>query len=211
MKITWFGHSCFKIEKDGYAVIIDPYADDTVPGLRPIRERANAVFCSHGHGDHHGVECVQLVREKENSPFSVTKIDTYHDDACGKLRGNNQIILIQDENSKIVHMGDLGCDLLPEQKKLLKDIEVLMIPVGGYYTIDGRQAAEIVKKLNPKTVIPMHYRDDEKGYGFDVISTVKDFVEEMGDVAVLPASQMESTITYDAQVVLLQPLNRSAS
>ena len=211
MKITWIGHSCFKIEKNGYSIIIDPYGDDTVPGLKPIREKANAVFCSHGHADHYGVECVQIINGTEDSPFSVKKMNTYHDDKYGQLRGKNQIIVIEDEKSKIVHLGDLGCELLPEQKEQLMNIEVLMIPVGGYYTIDGKQAAKIVQELNPKIVIPMHYRDDTKRYGFDVISTVDDFTEQIGDVINLPTSQLDSTIDYGAQVVLLQPLNAMVS
>lgn len=163
--------------------------------------------CSHGHADHYGVECVQIINGTEDSPFSVKKMNTYHDDKYGQLRGKNQIIVIEDEKSKIVHLGDLGCELLPEQKEQLMNIEVLMIPVGGYYTIDGKQAAKIVQELNPKIVIPMHYRDDTKRYGFDVISTVDDFTEQIGDVINLPTSQLDSTIDYGAQVVLLQPLN----
>ena len=61
MKITWLGHSCFKIEKNGYLLILDPYEDESVPGLNPIREKANAVYCSHGHGDHHGEQCVEIL------------------------------------------------------------------------------------------------------------------------------------------------------
>lgn len=80
MKITWIGHSCFKVEKDGFTIMLDPYEDDSVPGLTPVREKANMVLCSHEHGDHNARNLIEMVDDAEN-PFHIDVIDTYHDDA----------------------------------------------------------------------------------------------------------------------------------
>lgn len=206
MKVTWLGHSCFKVEKDGFSVILDPYQDGSVPGLKNVREQANLVLCSHEHGDHNGRECVTLVSGVEN-PFTVSQITTYHDDANGKLRGNNQITILDDGSERLVHLGDLGCALDEEQICKLQGADVLLVPVGGFYTIDARQAVEIVEQLQPKKVIPMHYRNDESSFGFDVIETVDVFTNLLERVAVLPGSTVESGEEYGARILVLQPGN----
>lgn len=204
MHITWLGHSCFKIEKDGYVIIMDPYKDGSVPGYQNIREKANLVICSHEHGDHNGRECIQ-VTEREDSPFSVSQIQTYHDDTQGSQRGNTRITILDDGTSRIAHFGDLGCRLTQEQEEMLTDLDLALIPVGGFYTIDGSAAADLVKKLHPKKVVPMHYRDDVKGYGYDVISSVDQFLEKMDSVVELKESTLDTDRDYGAQVILLQP------
>lgn len=207
MYITWLGHSCFKIEKDGYVIIMDPYRDGSVPGYKNIREKANLVICSHEHGDHNGRECVQLT-DRKDSPFSISQIQTYHDDTCGSQRGNTKITVLDDGTSRIAHFGDLGCELTEEQEKLLTGLDLALIPVGGFYTIDGTAAAVLVKKLHPKKVVPMHYRDSARRYGYDVISTVDEFLQTMDDsVVVLDESCLDTEKDYGAQVILLQPKN----
>jgi L-ascorbate metabolism protein UlaG (beta-lactamase superfamily) len=106
---------------------------------------------------------------------------------------------------RIAHFGDLGCELEEDQIQELKDIDVCLIPVGGHYTIDGKQAAELVHKIQPRIVIPMHYRDDKAGFGFDVISTVEDFAECMDSVTRLDQSSITLDDLPDAQVVILSP------
>ena len=172
MKITWIGHSCFKIEDQGSSVVLDPYGDGSVPGLLPVREKAGMVLCSHGHGDHNAAGNVEIMNEP-GAAFKITKIDTYHDDKKGKLRGNNIIHILEKGPWKIVHFGDIGCQLTPEQAELLKGADAVMIPVGGYYTVNAEEAAQIVREISPKMIIPMHFRGE--GFGFDVISTVEHF------------------------------------
>lgn len=210
MKLIWLGHSCFKIEKNGYTLMIDPYADDSVPGLKPVREKANMVFCSHEHGDHCGIECVEIVDSTMDNPFRTEFIETYHDDACGTKRGLNKILVIDDGENKVAHLGDLGCELEITQMELLENLDVLLIPIGGYYTIDDKQAADLVWKLKPRIVIPMHYRDDERKIGFDEIGSVSDFTENMDSVMTIPASEIDSTYELPAQVVVMKPLNSIA-
>lgn len=208
MKITWIGHSCFKIEKDGYSIILDPYEDGSVPGLAPVREQANMVLCSHEHGDHNARHTVK-VTEAEGFPFTVTEIRTWHDDEKGAKRGSNIIHIISDGSMRIAHFGDLGCEPDAGQMEQLLGLDAALIPVGGFYTINGVQAAKLIKGLQPGLVIPMHYRDDEKGVGFGVIGTVEQFTDQQEDVSAIPASQLELVASKDmpGKVFVLQPQN----
>ena len=119
MKITWIGHSCFKIEEAGYRVVFDPYDDGYVPGLGPVRETAEEVLCSHEHGDHNARKRVTLAFGSE-SPFTVTKIATFHDPLKGVLRGRNTIFILSANGKRIAHFGDLGCKLPADQLARLR-------------------------------------------------------------------------------------------
>ena len=175
MKITYLGHSCFKFEKDGFAMIIDPYKAGSVPGYAPLKEHANQVLSTHKHGDHFGWSEVKLAVTRADTPFMVSFIETFHDDKKGELRGFNNVIIVDVDGLKLVHMGDIGCMLDDEDLKKIKGCDVLMIPVGGHYTIDAKQAKEYVDKIAPKITIPMHYRG--AGFGYDEIGTVDKFTK----------------------------------
>lgn len=203
MKITWLGHSCFKIESKGCSVVLDPYQDGKVPGYTPVRETADQVLCSHGHGDHCGVECVTL-RQGGTSPFTVETIDTWHDDQQGALRGTDTIHILDDGQCRIAHLGDLGCELTAEQKEKLKGLTALLIPVGGYYTIDAAQANKLAGELAPTVVIPMHYRGE--GFGYDVIGTLDAFTALRSDVKEY-GSELELTPETAKQTAVLKPQN----
>ena len=204
MKITWIGHSCFKIESAGYTIITDPYEDGYVPGLKPLRERADMVLCSHEHGDHNARNLVEIIKGKQ-CPFNVEKIETWHDEVQGKKRGPNTIHILEAEGIRVAHMGDLGCELEEEQIQRLQNLDICLIPVGGHFTIDGKQAAKLVQLLKPGLVIPMHYRDDAAGFGFAVISQVDDFTECMSSVLKTGSSSIDTDQMPDAQVVVLTP------
>lgn len=208
MKITWIGHACFRVDTNAGSVVLDPYADGAVPGLEPVRENANLVLCSHGHRDHNAPECVN-VTPAAGDGLKITKIATWHDDAQGTKRGPNTIHILETAEGRVAHLGDLGCALEPEQAELLKGLDVLMIPVGGFFTIDGVQAAEICRQLQPKHVIPMHFRNP--GFGYDVISTVDCFTEQMGACAMLPGAVFDTTEQIPEQVLVLTPQNMPVS
>ena len=175
MKITYLGHSCFKLEKDGFAMIIDPYKAGSVPGYAPLKEHANQVISSHKHDDHFGLNEVKLAVTRADTPFMVSFIETFHDDKEGAQRGLNNIIIIDVAGLRVVHMGDIGCDLTDEDLRKIKGCDVLMIPVGGYYTIDAAQAKACTDKIAPAVTIPMHYRGD--GFGYDVLGEVSEFTK----------------------------------
>ena len=201
MKITWHGHSCFTIDTAQGSVTVDPFQDNYVPGLGVIRPVSDAVFCSHGHGDHHGVDAVQLTGK--DCAVGVETVSTFHDEVEGAKRGTNLIHIFSAEEMKVIHLGDLGCELTGEQIAALANPDVLLIPVGGFYTIDAKQARAIIDQLNPRVVIPMHYKG--QGFGFDVIASVDDFLSLWeGTVKVLEGNTAEVTADTPAQVILPQ-------
>ena len=161
MKIEYLGHACFRI--DG-SLVIDPYKDGSVPGLGPLRTQGVKVICSHEHADHSGRECVEIVPGE--CEFDIAEVPSWHDDQEGALRGPNTIFVIRDQKSgeKLVHLGDLGHFPNEEQLAAISDADYLLIPVGGYYTIDAATAAEICKAARPKQIIPMHYKTETYGY-----------------------------------------------
>lgn len=200
MKITWRGHSCFQVESEGYVVVLDPYEDGYVPGLGPLRVKGNLVLCSHNHGDHNAVRTVDRM-PADKSPFTVTEILSFHDDQGGALRGENRIHILDNGSLRIAHLGDLGCDLNPEQEKALRDLDALMIPVGGFYTIDAVQARHIVDRIRPRVVIPMHYRSGR--FGFDVLGTLDDFTGQCEVVVEYPGDCLELTKDTRPHVAVL--------
>lgn len=201
MILTWLGHSCFKVEADGYTVIIDPYEDGSVPGLKPIRGEANLVLCSHEHRDHNARSIIAL-KERTKSPFNVSKIITYHDDKRGKLRGNNTIYVLDDGNNSIAHFGDLGCELEKEHIEQLKNVDVVLIPVGGYYTINALLAKRLVEQIQPRIVIPMHYSGDD--FGYDVLGGIEDYIKLCNDVKIYPSNFIEITDNMIKQTAVLK-------
>ncbi len=202
MKITWLGHSCFKIESKNYSVVIDPFEDGYVPGFGNIREVANEVLCSHYHNDHGAKECVTLENENASSPFTVMTLNTFHDDKGGSLRGKNTVHILSDGNIKIAHFGDIGCMPSNEQTEKLKNLDAVLIPIGGFYTIDASQAKQIVNLISPKVVIPMHYRSDS--FGFDVLGTVDDYTSLCDDVVYYDTNSIEIDNSSAKQTAILK-------
>ena len=206
MIITWIGHSCFKLEEKDYAVILDPYGEGTVPGLKPVNDEANLVICSHGHFDHAAVEEVNVIPYEGEAPIWVERtIHSFHDPEGGSLRGENDINILRTKNIRLAHFGDIGCELKEEEKELLKNLDIALIPIGGHYTIDSKEAYKLAQEIKPKKIIPMHYR--AQGFGFDVISTADEFSELSGRVTSLEFSSIEGEEDFDTQVIFLKPRN----
>ena len=171
VKIEYLGHACFLVD-DG--LVIDPYKDGSVPGLSPLRVKAAKVICTHGHADHSGVECVELDGGECN--LKISEVASFHDDRGGTLRGPNTIFVVTSSSKeRLVHLGDLGHFPNEEQLTAILDADYLLIPVGGYYTIDAATAVKICEAARPKCIIPMHYRTDVSGY--PELATVDEFVE----------------------------------
>ena len=185
MLVKYIGHSCFKIRDDetGYSIVLDPYRAGSVNGYHDIVDAASEVLCSHEHDDHHGVECI-TIEPKDESPFEVTWVDSYHDPEHGTLRGPDRIHIVTHKKSgeKLVHYGDVGetlDDLLREENlSKLKDADIALIPCGGVYTYDRFQALELIERTTPKLVIPMHFRSEQLGFDFPHIDSIEMFLEE---------------------------------
>lgn len=177
VQIKWLGHSCFRVSCGGRSLVLDPFEPGSVPGCAPISETADQVLCSHEHHDHNYRAGVALTGEGEG-PFRITALPSFHDDCGGEKRGPNQIHVIEAEGLKIAHFGDVGSMPAPEVLDQLKGLDAALIPVGGYYTVGPREAKAIVDAVEPRVVIPMHYRSDE--FGFDVLGTLQDYLDICG-------------------------------
>lgn len=199
MKLTWHGHSCFTIHTGGETLILDPYRDDVVPGLAPLRVEGDQVYCSHEHRDHGALEVCTL--SGKDSAVQVETIQTYHDDTQGSQRGENTIHIFSAEGLRVAHMGDLGCELTPGQKEQLQNLDAILIPVGGFYTIDAKQAQALIQSIQPRVVVPMHYRSDS--FGFDVIAHLDDFLALRSDVIRHSSNTLELTKDTPAQTAVL--------
>ena len=172
MKIEYLGHACFKI--DG-CLVIDPYKDGSVPGLSPLRTSGVRVICTHGHADHSGRECVELVGSPSDCRLTVKEVPSFHDEVQGALRGPNTIFVItSDSGEKLVHLGDLGHFPNDEQLAAISDADYLLTLVGGHFAIDAATAFRICEASRPKCIIPMHYTTAE--YGYPEVATVDEFV-----------------------------------
>ncbi len=202
LAITWHGHACFSLEMDGWRIVLDPYADGSVPGLQPLRLTAHAVYTSHSHGDHSYTQAVELQSAPGPSPWRVTPIPSFHDDAQGSKRGPNTIHLLEAGEFRVAHMGDIGCALTPEQQQALSHLDALLLPVGGFYTIGPAEASAMADSLSPRVVIPMHYRTDD--HGLAPIGRLEDFLALRKDVTVYSGNSITLTADTPVQTAVLQ-------
>lgn len=170
MIIQWLGLSCFKITDNGYSLIIDPFSG--VRGYADIKETANFVLISHSHRDHSYIEGVRII-PNAGSPFNIKTLESFHDSEGGSMRGKNKIHIIKTGAFTAVHLGDLGHIPDPGTIKEIYGCDILMIPVGGHYTIDADTAKTTADKISPTMIIPMHYREGDAGHA--VIGTVSEF------------------------------------
>lgn len=172
IKIKWLGHACYKIYFDDIQCVIDPFEKGYVPGYRDIQTSADIVLASHTHNDHYGLmEVQQLLRMVHG--VNITKVDTFHDDKNGELRGKNIVHVMEYNGVKIAHFGDIGHVLTEEQVHQIGSVDVAIIPIGGTYTVRAPQAKTICEQVNAKIIIPMHYRTGEQG--FAVLETSEEF------------------------------------
>ncbi len=177
--IQWLGHSCFKLTWDNWSAVVDPYQDGSVPGLDNLQVSAIDVFCSHGHYDHDAAEVVKQIKMAAPAP-KITRVNSFHDNENGTKRGENIIRVFDFDGFKVAHFGDLGHVLSDEQVSRIGDVDVALLPVGGFYTIDAPTAKEVAQQVKAKVIIPMHYRTDK--FGFDVIGTLDEFTKLYDDV-----------------------------
>ena len=178
MKLRWLGHSAFLLTAaDGTSVITDPYLPGSFSGqlkYGPIRETAHAVTVSHHHQDHDGVSRLPgepSVFDRAGAfkagSITITGFDTYHDENSGAERGHNVVFVFEADGLRVCHCGDLGHVLTVEQAAAIGKVDVLLVPVGGTFTVDAAAAHEVAGQLAARITIPMHYKTDKLGFDID--------------------------------------------
>jgi L-ascorbate metabolism protein UlaG (beta-lactamase superfamily) len=211
MKIKWLAHAAFLITSDdGTRIITDPYktADDLRYG--EIAESADIVLVSHDHTDHANVAAVkgnpQVVRSTaEAKGIKIKGVPTAHDDSGGSVRGKNTIFCFEVDGVNVCHAGDLGHMLTDEQAAAIGKVDVLLIPVGGFFTIDAATADRVCKKLGPRVVIPMHYKTDKLDFP---IAGVDGFLKGKDNVTRLDNSEVEikaGELPASVRIMVLKP------
>ena len=209
MEISWLGHSCFKLKGKQATVITDPYSPDL--GYSLGKQTARVVTVSHQHPGHsftQGIDGnpkpVTGPGEYEISNVLIIGVAAFHDNDRGSTRGKNTIYLIEMDEVSICHLGDLGHVLTDEQVEELGDVDVLLLPVGGVSTVDAPVATEIVRQLEPKIVIPMHYKTQAIKRELEPVDR---FLKEIGAHDITPQAKLsvtKSNLPLTMQVVLLE-------
>jgi len=164
MIIQWFGHSFFRLETKGKIIAIDPYSEEAT-GLKPSRFKADILLITHQHEDHSNKSIImgepfvlEGSGELEMGGIFIDGLQSFHDKKKGQNRGENTIFLIESEEITVCHLGDLGEPQLREETlEKVGEADILLIPVGGNYTIDYEEAVSLINQIGPKIVIPMHY------------------------------------------------------
>ena len=196
MRVEWHGQSAFTLEGDDGKVFIDPFGDmspmtgggDTTFEYPPIEaEDVDLLLVTHEHLDHNGVEAVagdpatlRAAAGTHESPIGdVVGVSSEHDQSAGTERGHNTIFVFTLDGVRIAHFGDFGQTALrPEQREAIGEVDMILVPVGGGFTIGAEQAARIVEELSPRWVVPMHYRTERVSF----LEPADDFLDRMGRV-----------------------------
>ena len=212
MKIKWLGHASFLITaEDGTKIITDPYGKYDGLNYAPINESADVVLISHQHGDHTGGNVGGNPQEISSTGSSMAKgievkgVASYHDQSNGKERGENIIFCFAVDGIRVCHLGDLGHILSNQQVADIGQVDVLLVPVGGFFTIDAQEAAQVCDQLKPRIIIPMHVSNNKCGFP---IAKIDVFIEGKPNVERTGASEQElkSTDLPEAQkIVALEP------
>jgi L-ascorbate metabolism protein UlaG (beta-lactamase superfamily) len=201
MKIKFLAHSSFLITTNNNTkIIFDPYKSQSFSGslgYKPIKEEADIVLVSHQHDDHNGISEVignpKVIKDTGNwteKDVKITGISSYHDTQKGTARGKNIIYVIYTDSVRIAHLGDLGHSLSDSDFKQIGKIDVLLIPVGGYFTINSKVATDIMNTIKPAITIPMHYKTEAIDFP---IAKVDEFVKDKKNLKRINSSEVEIT------------------
>jgi len=205
MKLKWYGHSCFGLTfANGTTLITDPF--DNTTGYPLCTARADAVLSSHDHFDHNHIASVSGNPVMINTPgaheingIKITGTAAFHDPEEGKLRGTNVIFSVEAEGLKLVHLGDLGHMPNAEQLEAIKNADVIMMPIGGTFTITTPQAVELIAQAKPRTAVAMHFHND---YCQFPITDEKEFAALTGAVEMPNEIEITPDTTLPAAIVM---------
>jgi len=214
MEIKYIGHSSFFIKTKDAKVVTDPF-DAKMVGMKFGKTDADIVTVSHAHRDHNATENIggsplilDWPGQFERLGVRIGGFATYHDKKKGEERGTDIMYKIEGDGVSVLHCGDLG--LVPDDAFLeeIGDVDILLVPVGGHYTIDGEEALGLIKKVDPSVVIPMHYRPEKPTPDFEQLAPLSDFVSKIGAEQVVPMDKFvakREEFGEELKVVLLNP------
>jgi len=214
--IKWLGHASFLLQAaDGTKVITDPYQSGAYGGgimHRSIDVEPDIVTVSHDHSDHGYVEGVPGRFEVVNTPgdrtiagIAISGVSAFHDPDKGAIRGPNMMFTVAVDGVRVAHLGDLGHELRAQEVEQIGQVDVLLIPVGGYYTIGPEQASRVIEMLKPRVAIPMHFKNEKVNL---TIGPVDDFLRGKPNVRVPGVSEIEvtkDTLPAETEIVVLKP------
>ena len=187
MEIKYLGHASFQAKGKNAKLIFDPF-DPSIVGLPFKKIEADIVCVSHSHHDHDFLSAVEGTPYVVKGPgkyeikgVKISGIPSFHDDESGSKRGHNTIYVVEMDGIFLCHLGDLGHKLTDKQLSSIKGVDVLFIPIGGFYTIDPKMAVEVVAQIEPKIVVPMHYKVKGMKPAFESLHILEDFTAEMGE------------------------------
>jgi L-ascorbate metabolism protein UlaG (beta-lactamase superfamily) len=215
MKINWYGHAAFHILTDqGTRITIDPYESGAFSGALaygPIKDKADIVITSHDHADHNFTKTIQgkydLINKAgtyEIKDVKIKAIPSFHDPSEGKERGRNLISIIKADNMVLVHLGDPGHSLDAVTLKEIGKVDILLLPVGGFFTIDAAEATKVMNDIKPIITIPMHYKTEKCGFP---IAPVEDFTKGKKSVRILKQFYVfidKETLPKDPEIIVLE-------
>jgi L-ascorbate metabolism protein UlaG (beta-lactamase superfamily) len=215
MKVKWYGHAAFLITSDqGTKIMTDPYEPGAFGGqlsYGKIRDQVDIVLTSHDHADHNYTKDLpgtpQIVKgsgPQTSKGISMKGIPTYHDPSKGSERGTNTIFTFKVDQVQLCHLGDLGHLLSDKELAEIGPVDILLIPVGGFFTIDPKEATRVAEQMKPKILIPMHFKTQKCGFP---IAPVEDFLKGKKNVRRAKASEAtfeKATLPQQMEIVVLE-------
>lgn len=215
MKIKYYGHAAFLITSDqGSKIILDPYEPGAFGGqlsYGKIKDQADIVLTSHDHADHNYTKDLpgkpQIIMgngPKTAKEISIKGIATYHDPSQGNERGTNTIFTLRVDHIQICHLGDLGHHLSDKELAEIGPVDILLIPVGGFFTIDSEEATKVAGQIKPRILIPMHFKTEKCGFP---IAPVEDFLRGKSNAKRAKTSEVtfdQSTLPQEMEIVVLE-------
>jgi len=215
LKIKWLGHAAFIIKlSNNIKIVTDPYKTGNGINYLPINETADIVTLSHSHSDHNNYAAVKgspvILGEKGRQivkNIEINAIQVYHDRTLGSQRGSVLIFCFKVEGLIVCHAGDLGHTLNPRELEEIGPVDILMLPVGGYYTIDAESADVVARSIKPRVILPMHYKTEKTDYP---ITGLQLFLKGRQNVRQLDSSEIEislATLPLITETIVLKSAN----
>jgi L-ascorbate metabolism protein UlaG (beta-lactamase superfamily) len=214
VRVLWHGHSCFELQGKSVTIVTDPFKGVGIPEPKAA---ADIVLVSHGHRDHNNVKPVlgrdgqvleSFVGSEEAKGVTIKGVAAFHDNATGSKRGKNSLYTFNLDGVQFCHLGDLGHELPSQTVDDLGKVDVLFVPVGGFFTIGPETATKVCDQLKPKIIVPMHYRMPglRARVMFGFLKTVDDFLKGKNNIERIKGASFnieENELPKEAKIIVM--------